>query len=157
MMSLALSLLSLGSVRGLLVGHGAARPAVRSSLRMADEQLYCLNVRLNIKPERREEFLAAIEANRAGTLSAEPLAVTYLFGEDDMIPNSFEFFDNYDVCMCCDDDVIPVGSIVACFEPGQQYPSVLGTVAFVGRTKLPKINGKEHPDGEFGDVFVVGL
>ena len=71
------------------------------------------------------------------------------------IVNSFEFFDNYDVCMCCDGDVIPVGSIVACFEPGQQYPSVLGTVAFVGRTKLPKINGEEHPDGEFGDVFVV--
>ena len=71
------------------------------------------------------------------------------------IVNSFEFFDNYDVCTCCNDDDIPVGSIVACFEPGQQYPSVLGTVAFAGRTKLPKINGEEHPDGEFGDVFVV--
>lgn len=59
-------------------------------------KLYCLNVQLCIKPERRDEFLECIKANRAGTLSNEPLAVTYLFGEDEKTPNTFHFFEQYE-------------------------------------------------------------
>ena len=57
--------------------------------------LYCLNVQLCIKPERRDEFLATIKANQAGTLTKEPLAVTYLFGEDANEPNTFHMFEQY--------------------------------------------------------------
>ena len=58
--------------------------------------LYCLNVKLCIKAERREEFLTCIAANKQGTLSTEPLAVTYLFGEDAATPNTFHFFEQYE-------------------------------------------------------------
>ena len=67
------------------------------------------------------------------------------------ILNAFEFFDNYDVEMCETMDDIPVGSIVACFDGGARYPAVVGTATFVGRKKL----SKNHPDGEYGEVFVV--
>ena len=54
------------------------------------DALYCLNVKLCVKPERREEFLACIANNQRGTLGDEPLAVTYLFGEDEAQPNTFQ-------------------------------------------------------------------
>ena len=57
--------------------------------------LYCLNIQLDVKPERREEFLKCIRANQYGTLTTEPLAVTYIFGEDETIPNTFHFFEQY--------------------------------------------------------------
>ena len=57
--------------------------------------LYCLNVQLDVKLERREEFLKCIRANQRGTLSAEKLAVTYLWGEDERTPNTFHFFEQY--------------------------------------------------------------
>jgi len=58
-------------------------------------QLYCLNVKLCIKPEVRSEFLECIRANQRGTLSTEPLAVTYTFGEDESSPGTFHFFEQY--------------------------------------------------------------
>ena len=77
-----------------------ARPAlllaVASVASALKAPLYCLNVQLCIKPERRDEFLATIKANQAGTLSKEPLAVTYLFGEDESTPNTFHFFEQYE-------------------------------------------------------------
>ena len=76
-----------------------ARPAlllaVASVASALKAPLYCLNVQLCIKPERRDEFLATIKANQAGTLSKEPLAVTYLFGEDETTPNTFHFHEKY--------------------------------------------------------------
>ena len=57
--------------------------------------LYCLNVQLDVKTERREEFLKCIRANQYGTLTTEPLAVTYIFGEDETTPNTFHFFEQY--------------------------------------------------------------
>ena len=61
----------------------------------SEAALYCLNVKLCIKPEVREEFLDCIRANQRGTLSSEPLAVTYVFGEDESTPNTFHFFEQY--------------------------------------------------------------
>jgi quinol monooxygenase YgiN len=52
-------------------------------------------VKLCIKPERRAEFLACIANNQRGTLSAEPLALTYEYGEDAEAPNTFHFFEQY--------------------------------------------------------------
>lgn len=64
---------------------------------MADTKgtLYCLNVKLCIKPEVRSEFLECIAANQHGTLTSEPLAVTYVYGEDEKVPNTFHFFEQY--------------------------------------------------------------
>ena len=66
-----------------------------SRKRSAGRQYFCLNVRLCIKPERREEFLACISANQAGTLGTEPLAVEYVWGEDDTTSNTFHFYEKY--------------------------------------------------------------
>ena len=63
---------------------------------MPKERLYCLNVKLCIKPEVRAEFLECINANQRGTLSTEPLAVTYTYGEDAPVPNTFHFFEQYE-------------------------------------------------------------
>jgi quinol monooxygenase YgiN len=56
---------------------------------------YCLSVILNIKPDRRDEFLRCINANQLGTLKTEPNAITYVYGEDESTPNSFRFFEQY--------------------------------------------------------------
>lgn len=61
----------------------------------AAEPLYCLNVVLRIKPERRTEFLECIKMNQLGTLNNEPRAVSYVYGEDDDLPNTFRFFEQY--------------------------------------------------------------
>mmetsp|Transcript_63320 Transcript_63320/g.125171 ORF Transcript_63320/g.125171 Transcript_63320/m.125171 type:complete len:289 (-) Transcript_63320:93-959(-) len=75
-------------------GHSCSRVRCIPMLHKADA-LYCLNVKLCVKPERREEFLACIANNQRGTLGDEPLAVTYLFGEDEAQPNTFHFFEQY--------------------------------------------------------------
>lgn len=56
---------------------------------------YSLNVRIRVKPERRTEFLECIRANQQGTLSTEPLALEYLFGEDETVKNTFHFHEQY--------------------------------------------------------------
>lgn len=58
------------------VGAAVRGPARSAAMRLASEPLFCLNVCLRVKPERREDFLQCICANQAATLSAEPLAVT---------------------------------------------------------------------------------
>ena len=76
-----------------LVGRGAfvartlpvLKPAAVRCTASGDG-LYCLNVALYVKPERREEFIETIAANQRGTLTTEPLAVTYLWGEDEETP-----------------------------------------------------------------------
>jgi len=56
---------------------------------------FCLNVKLCIKPERREEFLTCIRSNQAGTLATEPLALEYVWGEDADVSNTFHFNEKY--------------------------------------------------------------
>ena len=77
--------------------HGRSTVSIRSTtLRCtADAPLYCLNVELKVQPERRAEFLDCIRNNQDNTLASEPLAVTYLFGEDESTPNTFHFFEQY--------------------------------------------------------------
>ena len=57
---------------------------------------YCLNVNLYVKPDRREEFLACIKANQSGTLTSEPLALRYDWGESATEPNTFHFHEMYE-------------------------------------------------------------
>ena len=57
---------------------------------------FCLNVKLCIKPERRDAFIACIQNNQKGTLATEPLAIEYVWGEDLNEPNTFHFFEKYE-------------------------------------------------------------
>jgi autoinducer 2-degrading protein len=66
-----------------------------SRSRASASGLFCLHVCLRVKPGRRDEFLECIQANQRGTLTTEPLAVSYLFGEDENTPNTFHFFEAY--------------------------------------------------------------
>ena len=56
---------------------------------------FCLNVKLCIKPERRDEFMECIKNNKAGTLGTEPLAEAYIWGEDTETKNTFHFYEKY--------------------------------------------------------------
>lgn len=56
---------------------------------------FCLNVNLYVKPERREEFLKTIAINSAGTLSNEPLNISYTWGESTTEKNTFHFQEQF--------------------------------------------------------------
>lgn len=56
---------------------------------------FCVNVKLCIKPERRDEFIECIQNNQKGTLETEPLALEYVWGEDTETPNTFHFYEKY--------------------------------------------------------------
>ena len=56
---------------------------------------FCLSVKLCVKPERRDEFLACIRANQKGTLGTEELAIEYVWGEDLEEENTFHFYEKY--------------------------------------------------------------
>lgn len=56
---------------------------------------YCLNVHLDIKPDRREEFLSAIKADQKGTVTDEKLALQFIIGQDTSSENAFHLFERY--------------------------------------------------------------
>ena len=56
---------------------------------------FCLNVNVFVKPERREDFLKAIAINLAGTLSKEPLNISYSWGESTTEKNTFHFQEQF--------------------------------------------------------------
>ena len=89
--------LLLSTCQALLLAGARPRLPVptMSILERPDAPLFCLNVCLRVKPERREEFLACIRANQKGTLATEPLAVTYAYGEDESTPDTWRFFEQY--------------------------------------------------------------
>jgi len=53
------------------------------------------NVRLQVKPDCRDKFMASIQACQKATLE-EPLAVEYVFGEEEGSPNTFLLHEHYD-------------------------------------------------------------
>jgi quinol monooxygenase YgiN len=61
----------------------------------APDRIYCLNVTLFVKEDRREEFLNCIAANQTGTLSSEPNCLQYAWGEDESTRNTFHFHEQY--------------------------------------------------------------
>eukprot|EP00584_Thalassiosira_punctigera_P001976 CAMPEP_0172526284 /NCGR_PEP_ID=MMETSP1067-20121228/1226_1 /TAXON_ID=265564 ORGANISM="Thalassiosira punctigera, Strain Tpunct2005C2" /NCGR_SAMPLE_ID=MMETSP1067 /ASSEMBLY_ACC=CAM_ASM_000444 /LENGTH=248 /DNA_ID=CAMNT_0013309755 /DNA_START=97 /DNA_END=843 /DNA_ORIENTATION=- len=64
------------------------------SAKIANAEAVCLNVELCIKPEVREEFLAVIRQNKAGS-DEEPLCLQYSWGENVNEPNTFHFHEQY--------------------------------------------------------------
>ena len=72
------------SLAPVLSGQGASRGVLR-----------CLNVRMTVRPERRDEFLRSILADQAGTLANEPLARAFVVGEDIHDHNTFYLHEQY--------------------------------------------------------------
>jgi len=60
----------------------------------APKQVYCMNATLRIKPERRDDFIRCIQHAEVAT-NREPLAVLYLYGEDELSPNTFHVHQEY--------------------------------------------------------------
>ena len=54
-----------------------------------------LNVKVNIKPERRQDFLTIIQKDAEQTLATEPGALQFTIGEDVVTPNVFHFHEQY--------------------------------------------------------------
>ncbi|GAB5359089.1 hypothetical protein AAMO2058_000514400 [Amorphochlora amoebiformis] len=57
--------------------------------------VFCVNVNLYVKPDRREEFLACIRNNKRGTEGTEALALEYTWGESMEEKNTFHFQEKY--------------------------------------------------------------
>ena len=72
--------------------QSAANPTQPTATQSA---LFCCNVRLCVKPERREEFLQALKAVQASSLNSEPRAVAYVHGEDISEPNTFHVHQQF--------------------------------------------------------------
>ena len=81
--------------RNALVLPAAIATATPLLPAVADAGLYHLNVKLSVKPNRRDEFIKVIENNAKGTRTAEPLAVEYVWGESTTEPNIFYFSEKY--------------------------------------------------------------
>jgi quinol monooxygenase YgiN len=58
-------------------------------------QGYCLNVCLNVKPDRVEDFLKEIKGDQKGTLNDEKLAMSFVIGRDTNVENRFHLYERY--------------------------------------------------------------
>jgi len=58
--------------------------------------IYCLNVKLCIKPEVREEFLEVIRVNAATVNNDEALCLQFDYGESTKVPNTFYLHEEYE-------------------------------------------------------------
>ncbi|GMI16087.1 hypothetical protein TrVE_jg1116 [Triparma verrucosa] len=56
---------------------------------------FCVNVRLQVLPERRDEFLDVIRADQAGTLRDEEGSLQFLVMNDVADPDTFYFHEEY--------------------------------------------------------------
>ena len=70
--------------------HGTHEPE-----KVPIREAYCLNVKLCIDPDKREEFLSVIENNAKGSNTLEPSCLQYIWGEDESIKNTFHFHEQY--------------------------------------------------------------
>ena len=70
------------------------RPICALKMKVGDP-IFCVNVNLYVKPERRDEFIQVIKANQKGTLTTEPLAILYVWGPSTSDPCTFHFQEQY--------------------------------------------------------------
>lgn len=56
---------------------------------------YCLNVRVDVKPDQRQAFLDAITNDGKQAIATEPNALQYVIGEDTETPNRFYLHEQY--------------------------------------------------------------
>uniref|UniRef100_A0A7S4JE53 ABM domain-containing protein n=1 Tax=Odontella aurita TaxID=265563 RepID=A0A7S4JE53_9STRA len=57
---------------------------------------YCVNAKVSIVPERREEFLNIIKEDQKLTLANEPGSIQFVVGEDKESTNTFYLFEQYE-------------------------------------------------------------
>lgn len=86
-----LALMTLSAMVGYYAGTGG-NPSAALAFREPSVYNY---ISFDVKPERREEFLASIHANEKDTLALEPAARAYRWGEDINVPNRFHFHEEY--------------------------------------------------------------
>jgi hypothetical protein len=92
--ALILSLLSVANA--LLSSRLAPKQRLRSlHILSAATKTYCVNVNLYVKPECREEFLKVIRVNAQGTRTAEPLNLSYTWGESTTQKGTFHFQEQF--------------------------------------------------------------
>ena len=86
-----------GSIRSLKVmaSHDQTTSLAAGGSADAAVKKFCVSVNLYVKPECREEFLRVIAINSAGTLSNEPLNISYTWGESTTEKNTFHFQEQF--------------------------------------------------------------
>jgi quinol monooxygenase YgiN len=62
---------------------------------MSSGKPFALNIKLEMKPERREEFLKLIKIDQEQTLSTELGILQFVVGEDVETPNAFHLHEQY--------------------------------------------------------------
>jgi quinol monooxygenase YgiN len=62
---------------------------------MSTQKPFCLNVRLDVKPHRRDEFLRVIQHDGQSTVANEPGALQFVVGEDVDSANTFHLHEQY--------------------------------------------------------------
>ena len=75
--------------------HGFSMSSKTSSINSSTGSPYCLNVQLEIQPDRRDEFLRSICRDGKGALKTEQGCLQYVLGEDVEIPNRFYLHEQY--------------------------------------------------------------
>jgi len=69
--------------------------AAENSIPADAQPIYCLNVNVFVKPERRSDFLKCIRENQKGTVTTERLNKQYVWGESVNEPNTFHFHEEF--------------------------------------------------------------
>ena len=57
--------------------------------------IFCVNVNLHVKPERRADFIEVIRINQEGSRTKEKLCKQYLWGESSSTANIFHFQEQF--------------------------------------------------------------
>ena len=86
---------SLSITRNIMEGREPTTLRASEASDGSQSRKFCLNVNVFVKPERREDFLKAIAVNSAGTLSNEPLNISYIWGESTTEKNTFHFQEQF--------------------------------------------------------------
>jgi autoinducer 2-degrading protein len=56
---------------------------------------YCLNVKLELRPDQRETFLKLIKEDQKQSIATEPGCLQFVVGEDTTTPNAFYLHEEY--------------------------------------------------------------
>jgi quinol monooxygenase YgiN len=62
---------------------------------MSSGKPFALNIKVEIKPDRREQFLELIKIVQEQALSTEPGILQFVVGEDVETPNTFHLHEQY--------------------------------------------------------------
>jgi len=68
---------------------------ITSSYMATSTTPFCVNVKLTVKPDRRDEFLSIIKADQAGTLADEANSLQFLVLQDEADDHTFFFHEEY--------------------------------------------------------------